>query len=162
MFLMLLLCLGIYENIIEEHNEFFFQEVSKHSIHQTYKCIHCIFQPKRNHHKLIVSIPCSNCCFSSIFFSDSHLMIARPQFKLGEYHCSFQLIKNIILGKGYFFLTATLFTCLKSIHNLIIPSFFLKKITGTPKEEILGRMYPIFKNSSSYIWNSFSSGFLIL
>jgi hypothetical protein len=56
----------------------------------------------------------------------------------------------------------TLFSYLKSIHGLEVPSLFFTKRIGAPQVDTFGRIYPFFNNSSSCLCNSFNSGVPIL
>ena len=47
------------------------------------------------------------------------------------------------------------------MHNHIVPSFFLTKMTGAPQGDTLGRMYFLSINSFSFDFNSLSSKILI-
>jgi hypothetical protein len=67
-----------------------------------------------------------------------------------------------ILGKGYLFFIVTLFSCMKSMQSLKVPSFFFPNNAGAPQGDTLGHIYAFFKSSSSYTRNSFNYGVLIL
>jgi hypothetical protein len=56
----------------------------------------------------------------------------------------------------------TLLSFIKSIHKLKVPSFFFTNRTWAPRGDILGCIYPFFKNSLSYICNCFNFGVPIL
>jgi len=108
-------------------------------------------------------IPCYKNFLFDIFLFNTHLMIALPKINIENIFAPFNWSKiSSILGKGYFFFMVTLFSCLKSMHSLKVPSFFLKKSIGAPQGDTLRWIYPLFKSSLSYIYNSFNSCVLIL
>jgi hypothetical protein len=77
-------------------------------------------------------------------------------------HLSIDQISHQFLENVYSFFMVTLFSYLKSTHNLKVSSLLFKKITREPQCDTLGRIYPFFNNSSSCICNSFNYGVPIL
>lgn len=64
---MLLLSLGVNQNIIYKHNHKRIQEWFKHLIHQTHKWCRRISQPNWYHQKLIMPIPGPEGCLRYVF-----------------------------------------------------------------------------------------------
>jgi hypothetical protein len=56
----------------------------------------------------------------------------------------------------------TLFSSLKSMHNLKVPFFVFTKITRAPQGYTLGHIYPSLNSYSSCIYNPFNYGVLIM
>ena len=76
-------------------------------------------------------------------------MISIPKINLRKDSCGLQLIKIIIQGKGYLFMTVIIVNSLKSKHNRKGPFFFFENKAGALYVDTLGQIN-FFYNSSSH------------
>jgi hypothetical protein len=66
--MLMLLYLGLDENVIKKFYEKIVQIMFEHSIHQAHKICWCIGQPKWHHYKLIMAILYPQGCLAYVFF----------------------------------------------------------------------------------------------
>ncbi|KAK4708785.1 hypothetical protein R3W88_029710 [Solanum pinnatisectum] len=72
---MLILTSRINQNSVNKHNYKHIKILFKHLIHQTHKSDQSIFQPKRYHQKLIMTIPSSKSYLRNVPIHYPQLMI---------------------------------------------------------------------------------------
>ena len=100
MFLVLLLIIGIYENVIQEYKNKLVQILDENTLHETYECHRCISKTKWHLYESIMTISCPKNTLVIVLLFYSHLMIAQSQFDLQKHFGSLHLIKKIInLGR---------------------------------------------------------------
>jgi len=93
---MLLLILWIYQCVINKECHKLIQVRVQRIIHQTHEGGCSIGKTKRNHHKLIMPIPCTECSLIDVFFFNACLMISWSQMNIEKHYNSLHLIKQII------------------------------------------------------------------
>ena len=85
MLFMILLVLGVHQNVIDEHNHELIQFWHENCIHQKHKVCRSIYQAKGHHKILIQPVSGEKCGFRYILGPNLDLMITRSQIYLGEH-----------------------------------------------------------------------------
>src|ERR1044072_9945854 len=80
--LMLLMALGIYKNIVNEHHYKPIQKLMKHPVHVVHEDGCCIPDPERHYKVLVMSIASPECGLRNICLSYSDLVVSRLKIDL--------------------------------------------------------------------------------
>ena len=79
---MLLMILGINQDIVDGDYHRPVQHRSAHEVHEIHECDRSISEPKQHHHELIVTIASPKGCLRYVVVLDSHLVITQLQINL--------------------------------------------------------------------------------
>ena len=99
MLLVLLSGLGIYQDIVYEHNDRAFKHPSANSIHHIHKHFRSDGEPKRHHHVMTIMSPKHS--LLHVFLPYLDLVISGSQIHPGKPRCTLQLIKKIIYPREW-------------------------------------------------------------
>ena len=93
MILMLLLRLGVDQNVVNKDHNGLIQIGLEYSMHEIHECRWRIRQPIGHHYELEMDIPHSKRCLRDISHPNSELMVSGAKIHLGVHLCPSQLIK---------------------------------------------------------------------
>ena len=96
MILMLLLRLGVDQNVVNKDHNKLIQIGLEYPMHEIHECRWCIRQHEGHHCELEMLIPRPKRCLRDISLPNSQLMVTSAKVYLGVDSCPFQLIKQII------------------------------------------------------------------
>ena len=133
---MILLVLGKDQNVIEIYQDEVICVRVEDEVHHARECWRSIDKAERHDSLFIRTIACSECCLGNILFTNSNLMIAHTEIKLGEYSSTFELFEQLIdVGKWVFVLDGLLVHWTVINTKLVRSSFFFTKRTPQPHGE---------------------------
>jgi hypothetical protein len=105
MFGMLLLILGVDEDIIDKDHYEFVELRHKNGVHEVHEVGWGICETKGHHQELVKTVTSEESSFRNVTWSNFDLVVTRTKINLGENFGSNQLIKkNIDSGKRIFVL----------------------------------------------------------
>ena len=93
---MLIHVFGIYEDVVDEHNDETIQKWLEYSVHQVHKSCRCVSKSKMHYQKLVITITSPERHLRHIIITYPQLVISRSQVNLGEVRCSLKLIEQVV------------------------------------------------------------------
>ena len=96
MFLMLLLGLGVDQDVVNKNHNKLIQIGLEYPMHEIHECRWRIRRPEGHNYKLKMLIPRPKCCLRDINLPNSQLMITGEKVYLGVASRPSQLLKQII------------------------------------------------------------------
>src|ERR1044072_8533661 len=98
---MLLVALGIYENIVNEYHYKQIQKLMKHTVHVVHEDGWCIRDPERHYQVLVMSIASPECGLRNICLSYSDLVVSRLKIDLRKDYSPTQLIHEVVYTREW-------------------------------------------------------------
>ena len=138
MILMLLLKLGVDQNVIHKDHDKLIQIGLEYPMHETHECCWRIHQSEGHYYELKVPIPRFECCVRDIYLPNPQLMIASAKVHLGVDSCSSQLIEQVINPRQWIPILDynTVQLSLVNEQSRVLSFFFANK-TRAPHGEVL-------------------------